>query len=70
MCPMKKSPSESFQQLTGAVSLSAAARRTGIPRREVRRMVQQGRLPFVQVRGQICVPAKAVRELSSPPRFR
>ncbi|TWT36187.1 hypothetical protein KOR34_10880 [Posidoniimonas corsicana] len=66
---MKKSPSESFQQLTGAVSLGAVARRTGLPRRQVRRLVQQGQLPFVQVRGQICVPAKAVRELSSTPRY-
>lgn len=62
---MKKSPSESFQKLTGAVSLSAAARRTGIPRREVRRLVQEGKAPFVQVRGQICIPAKTVQALKS-----
>lgn len=63
MCPMKKSAEKTFERLTGAVSLTAAARRAGVPRREVRRLVQRGKLPFVQVRGQIRVPTSAVRKL-------
>lgn len=56
MAPMKKPRNDSYQQLTGAVSLATVARRAGLPRREVRRLIQLGKLPFVQVRGQIRVP--------------
>lgn len=63
MCPMKKSPAQTFERLTGAASLTTVARRTGLPRREVRRLVQRGKLPFVQVKGQIRVPQSAVKEM-------
>jgi excisionase family DNA binding protein len=57
---MKKPPRESFQQLSGALSLATVARRVGVPRREIRRMIQHGKLPFVQVLGQIRVPRSAI----------
>ncbi len=63
MCPMKKTPNPTFARLTDAVSLGTVARKVGIPRREVRRLIQRGKLPFVQVRGQIRVPRTAMKSL-------
>ncbi len=40
----------------GTVSLGHLAKLWHLPRRAVRRLVQQGRLPFVQIAGKIRVP--------------
>ncbi|MCA9240867.1 MAG: excisionase family DNA-binding protein [Planctomycetales bacterium] len=63
---MRKQPANSFERMTGAVTLSTAARKSGVPRREVRRLIQRGKLPFLQVRGQICVPREALERLGKP----
>ena len=48
------------------ISLQRLARKWHIPRREVRRLIQQGKLPFVEVVGQIRVPVDQARG-SEPP---
>lgn len=64
MCPMKKPPASPFERINGAVALTAAARRSGIPRRQLLRLLKRGEAPFVQVGGQICIPTSALRELT------
>jgi excisionase family DNA binding protein len=41
--------------------LDQVARRWHVARRNVRRLLQQGRLPFEQVNGKLRVPLEAVR---------
>lgn len=44
------------------ISLQRLARKWHMPRRQVRRLVQKGKLPFVEIDGQIRVPIdKAIR---------
>ncbi len=46
----------------GTVSLGHLAKLWHLPRRAVRRLVQQGRLPFVQIAGKIRVPTEHARK--------
>lgn len=44
-----------------SLPLDQVARRWHVARRNVRRLLQQGRLPFEQVNGKLRVPLEAVR---------
>ncbi|MEM8865106.1 MAG: excisionase family DNA-binding protein [Planctomycetota bacterium] len=60
MPPMKIPTRHLAPEFASTLSLSTAARRLGISQRELRRRLGRGGLPFVQVRGQIRVPKKAL----------
>ncbi len=61
MAPMKSPPNhEPPEELEQSITLTHLARRWKVSRRKVRRMLQRGKLPFVQVAGQIRVPVEAV----------
>jgi len=66
MAPMK-SPThqEAAEGLEESITLTHLAQRWEVSRREVRRLLQIGELPFVQVAGQIRVPMAAVRAKES-----
>jgi len=69
MAPMKR-PVELDEQsdFHDSCSLTHLAHRWGVSRREVRRLLQQGKLPFVEVLRQLRVPRSAVEsfELRGP----
>jgi len=66
MAPMKSPTNqETPAGLENSITLTHLARRWGVTRREVRRLLQIGELPFVQVAGQIRVPTDAVRAKES-----
>jgi hypothetical protein len=52
-----------------SVSLDALARRWSVRRRDVRRLLQRGELPFEQVRGRLRVPLDSVRLYEQTHRF-
>ena len=60
--PPMKSPSnhEPPEGMEDSVTLIHLAKRWKVSRREIRRLLQTGELPFVQVEGQIRVPVEAV----------
>lgn len=61
--PRMKIPAPTKESIWRAtLSIEAFARRRGLKPREVRRLLGAGRLPFVQVRGQIRVPRAAAIE--------
>lgn len=62
MPPMKPPASKEPRR---SLPLGMVARRWGVPRRNVRRLLQRGRLPFEQVNGQLRVPLIAVRKYES-----
>lgn len=69
MAPMKSpAPRESSDGYEETYSLTHLAHRWGVTRREIRQLLQIGELPFVQIDGQLRVPASAVRmvELGDP----
>ena len=70
MSPMK-SPAhhEHEDELDQTWTLTHVAHRWGVSRREVRHLLSEGQLPFVEIQGQIRVPAEAVYqyELGTPP---
>ena len=57
-CPTRQEPVDEFER---SYSLTHLARRWGVSRRDIRRRLQQGQLPFVEVLGQLRVPIPAVR---------
>ena len=62
MAPMKyPAGREAAGDLEESYSLTHLARRWGVSRRDIRQLLQQGELPFIEVLGQIRVPARAVR---------
>jgi len=66
MAPMKSPIHHEAQEgLEESITLTHLAQRWGVSRREVRRLLQIGELPFVQVSGQIRVPMAAVRSRES-----
>jgi len=66
MAPMKSPTNhEAPADLEDSITLTHLARRWKVSRREVRRLLQIGELPFVQVAGQIRVPVDAVRAKES-----
>jgi hypothetical protein len=59
-CPAPRQPVNPFEE---TYSLTHLAHRWGASRREIRQLLQSGDLPFVQVAGQLRVPAASVRKL-------
>lgn len=61
MAPMKQPTREADKDRQfDSYSLTHGATRLHVTRRRLRQMLQQGELPFVQVRGQIRVPRWAI----------
>jgi len=58
-CPFQHEPADVFED---NVSLTHLAHRWHLRRRDVRHLLQDGKLPFVQVRRQLRVPRAAVDE--------
>jgi len=56
---MKKPAPPKDDSWQATLSVEAFAHRRGLKPREVRRLLGTGRLPFIQVRGQIRVPRAA-----------
>lgn len=72
MAPMKSPPHHDVaDEQEESITLTHLAQRWHVSRREVRRLLQSGKLPFEEVAGQIRVPLAAVlvfesaKELSS-----
>ena len=62
MAPMKcPAHRDLADDLDDSFTLTHLAHRWHVSRRDVRRLLQTGKLPFVQVSGQIRVPVSAVR---------
>ena len=60
--PPMKSPSKHIHDHDEEnYTLTHLAHRWGVSRREIRRLLQEGKLPFVQILGQLRVPVEAVR---------
>lgn len=61
--PPMKSPSKLIgdSALENSHSLTHLAHRWGVSRRDVRQLLEQGKLPFIQFMGQLRVPEYAVR---------
>jgi len=59
-CPAQREPAVGFEE---SYSLTHLAHRWGVSRREIRQLLQSGDLPFVQVAGQLRVPAAAIRKI-------
>ena len=53
MAPMKSGPPRPDPELAGTLSLEQLARRWGLPRKRVRRMLGRQELGFVQISGSI-----------------
>jgi len=61
MAPMKRPAKPHLtSEFSSSFSLSQVAHRWHLTRREVRRLLQHGKLPFQQVCGQIRIPQQAV----------
>ena len=61
MAPMKRpAHGQTGMDPFDSYSLTHLARLFHVTRRQIRRMLRQGELPFVQVRGQIRVPRSAI----------
>ncbi|MCA9238259.1 MAG: hypothetical protein KDA44_22455 [Planctomycetales bacterium] len=58
---MKAQRCPSQAERLGALSVPQVARRWHTTRRRVRRLLQAGRLPFVEINGEIRVPLAVVR---------
>jgi len=71
MAPMKcPAHKDGDKQLQESSTLTHLARRWKTSRRQVRRLIQRGDLPFKQVSGQIRVPNRAVVEFEIQTRMR
>ncbi|TWT87717.1 hypothetical protein Mal64_32600 [Pseudobythopirellula maris] len=62
---MKRPARSTEGPFAGSISIGRLARKWGVPRRHVRRLMQKGRLPFIEVAGKIRVPTDALRENTS-----
>lgn len=58
--PRMKSPGRFSHMYDETISLQRLARQWNMPRREVRRLIQKGKLPFVEIAGQIRIPTDQV----------
>lgn len=64
MAPMKApSQQEHDDEIDDSYSLTHLAHRWGVSRRTIRRMLQNGELPFVQIDGQLRVPIAVIRNV-------
>jgi len=57
-----KRPAQHDEKSEPSLSLLQVARRWGASRRHIRRLLQQGKLPFEQIRGRLCIPLQSVRK--------
>jgi excisionase family DNA binding protein len=57
-----KRPAPHDDEPSPSLSLAQLARRWHVPRREVRRLLQQGTLPFEEIRGRLRVPLDSVHQ--------
>ncbi len=64
--PLMKRTIARLPEYEQTISLQRLARKWQIPRRQVRRLIQKGKLPFIEVAGQIRVPIDKARD-SRPP---
>jgi len=60
MVPMKPQPRRRDPELAGSLSLDQLARRWQIPRKQIRRLLGDQKLRFVQIRGSFRVPLEEV----------
>lgn len=60
MMPRMKSPGRSSHVFDESVSLQRLARQWNMPRRKVRRLIQKGKLPFIEIAGQIRIPSDQI----------
>lgn len=71
MAPMKAPRQrETDAALEDTYSLTHLAHRWGVSRKDVRQLLQDGELPFVQILGQLRVPVRAVELLELGERHR
>lgn len=61
MAPMKR-PTRHGKDPAPTLSLQQIAVRWAVPRREVRRLLQHGELPFEQICGRLRVPLDSLRQ--------
>jgi len=61
-CPAQRQPADEFEE---SYSLTHLAHRWGVSRRAIRQLLQTGELPFVQVEGQLRVPAASVQKIET-----
>jgi len=60
MAPMKPKPRRVDPHLAGTLSIEQLARRWSISRKEIRRLLGERELSFVQIRGKFRVPIEEV----------
>ncbi|REJ67495.1 MAG: DNA-binding protein [Planctomycetota bacterium] len=60
MSPMKSPAAERRDELGDSLSLAAVARELRVPAKEVRHLLAERRLDFVQICGQLRVPRAAL----------
>ena len=60
MAPMKKPTQHVADEFADTISLPTAANQLGVSTRELKRRLGGGEMPFVQVRGRIRLPKKAI----------
>lgn len=60
MPPMRKPSRAELPEFTGTLSLARAARELGIKQRQLRELLGNGKIPFVQVRGKFRIPERAL----------
>ena len=63
MAPMKRQAGAADRAASGTLSLAQVARRWHISQRELRRMLGDQQLGFVQIRGRFRVPVTEVKRL-------
>lgn len=64
MAPMKPPVEhEQLPELDETYSLTHLAHRWGVSRKTIRRLLQEGELPFVEVDGQLRIPAISVHKV-------
>ncbi|MGI9429633.1 MAG: hypothetical protein ACR2NM_13305 [Bythopirellula sp.] len=61
-CPAERRPADEFED---SYSLTHLAHRWRVPRKVIKQLLQEGELPFVQVEGQLRVPAASIRKIES-----
>ena len=64
--PRMKPPRKPSVTFGDTFSLGALARRWRVPRREVRRLLQEGKVPFVEIEGRLRVPKREVAGVPKP----
>ncbi len=61
MAPMKRTASQTPPEFDGTLSIAEVAKRLKLSPKEVRRLLGQQKLGFVQIRGHFRIPAAELR---------